>query len=105
MEIKLPHVPFKFETPDGPMEIAIRCGPTKSGGETIQQFCATASFIGHGPRALARIPLSVHADTYLEALSALTKGFKITPQSHDASSLEFRVLTALCSSGDVIEAD
>jgi len=105
MEIKLPRVPFKFDTPDGPMEIAVRCGPVPTAGDRSQQFGASASFIGHGPRALQRIPLAAKSDTYLGAMRTLIDGFKVTPSSYDKDSLEHRVLTALCHSADVIEAD
>jgi hypothetical protein len=105
MEIKLPHVPFKFTTPDGPMEIAVRCGPVPTAGDRSLQFAATASFIGHGPRALERIALSARADTYHGVAQTLKAGFKVSPQAHDKASVEYRVLTALCTAADVMEAD
>lgn len=105
MEIKLPRVPFKFDSPDGQMEISVRCGPVPSAGDRSLQFGASASFIGHGPRALERIPLSARADTYLGAMRTLTEGFKVNPRSHDSSTVEFRVLTALCSAAEIVEAD
>ncbi|MDI1251345.1 MAG: hypothetical protein PSV13_20965 [Lacunisphaera sp.] len=104
MEIKLPHMPFKFDSPEGRMEITVRrlaAGP----GERTQTFSAAVTFLQSGPRALERIPLSAKSDTYSGALHALTEGFKVTPGAHDKDSVEFRVLHALCHATGVVDLD
>src|SRR3954466_7785845 len=95
MHIKLPHMPYKFDAPDGRMEITVRGGVLPVAGETGLQFSAGASFLQSGPLALKRIPLAARSDTYTGVMQALTKGFKVNPASHDKDSIEFRVLTAL----------
>lgn len=104
MVIKLPSVPFKFNTPEGLMEVTVRCSQTGGGAERQLPFGATASFIGHGPRALERIPLSARAETYFGVLTALKEGFKVSPQNYDKDTPEHRALTALCRCADVTEA-
>ena len=101
MEIKLPHMPFKFDSSEGRMEILVRQVPGT--GERAQPFGAAVSFLQSGPRALERIPLSVKSDTHHGAMLALTEGFKVTPNAHDKDSVEFRVLTALCNATGVVD--
>lgn len=104
MEIKLPHMPFKFDSPEGRMEITVRRGAVAA-GERTQTFSAAVTFLQSGPRALERIPLSAKSDTYSGALHALTEGFKVTPSAHDKDSVEFRVLHALCHATGVVDLD
>lgn len=103
MEIKLPHMPFKFDSPEGRMEITVRRGPSTEAGERVQPYIAAVTFLQPGPRALERIPLSARANTYGGAMLALTEGFKVTPAAHDKDSVEFRVLTALCEATGVVD--
>lgn len=104
MEIKLPHMPFKFDSPEGRMEITVRRGTSPAvAGERNQPFGAAVTFLQPGPRALERIPLAARSDTYSGAMHTLTEGFKITPGAHDKDSVEFRVLTALCQATGVVE--
>ena len=105
MQIKLPHMPFKFDAPDGPMEITVRRSPNAANGEPSKHFSGAAAFIEAGPRALTRIQLSARAETYGGALKALTEGFKINTSPHDKDSIEFRVLTALSTAQGVVELD
>ena len=105
MQIKLPHMPFKFDSPEGRMEITVRRGPSHIEGVPSQQFAAAATFMQSGPRALERVQLSAKASTYSGAMQALTEGFKVTPGSFDKDSVEFRVLTALCFATGVVDLD
>jgi hypothetical protein len=102
MEIKLPHMPFKFDSPEGRLEITVRQGASVA-DERAQPYVAAVTFLQSGPRALERIPLSARSSTYGGALLALTEGFKVTPSAHDKDSVEFRVLTALCSAAGVVD--
>jgi hypothetical protein len=104
MEIKLPHMPFKFDSPEGRMEITVR-RQAAAAGERTQTFSAAVTFLQSGPKALERIPLSAKSDTYGGALHALTEGFKVTPAAHDKDSVEFRVLHALCHATGVVDLD
>ena len=103
MEIKLPHMPFRFDSPEGRMEITVRRGAAPTTDERIQPYAAAVTFLQPGPRALERIPLSARSNTYSGAMIALTEGFKVTPAAHDKESVEFRVLTALCQATGVVE--
>jgi len=105
MNIKLPHMPYKFDTPEGRMEITVRGGVFPTAGETGMQFAAGAIFLQSGPLALKRIPLAARSDTYGGVMQALTKGFKVMPASHDKDSIEFRVLTALILAVGDIDSD
>jgi hypothetical protein len=105
MDIKLPHMPFKFDSPEGRMEITVRRGTPSGGGERPQAFGAAVTFLQPGPRALERIPLAARSDTYSGAMLALTEGFKVNPAAHDEQSVEFRVLTALCNAKGVVDLD
>lgn len=106
MEIKLPYMPFKFDSPEGRMEITVRRGATSASDTRVPPFVAAVTFLQPGPRALERIPLSAKSDTYGGALLALTTvGFKVTPTAHDRESVEFRVLDALCHATGVVDMD
>lgn len=105
MEIRLPHMPFKFETPDGLMEVTVRSGSQQSRIETRDLYAAAAAFIGHGPRALERIQITPNAKTHTEVMKTLVTGFKVNPGAHDKESLNFRVLTALCTAQGVVDLD
>lgn len=105
MEIRLPHMPFKFETPDGLMEVTVRSGSVKSKIEVQNLYAAAAAFIGHGPRALERIQITPNAKSHTEVMKTLVTGFKVNPDSHDKESLNYRVLTALCTAQGVIDLD
>lgn len=105
MHIKLPHMPFKFDSPEGRMEITVRRGPNSADGEPSKHFAWAVTFLQPGPRALERIQLSARADTYGGALHALTEGFKVTTGSHGKDSIEFRVLNALCHATGVVDLD
>lgn len=87
------------------MEITVRGAPSPVPGEASQQFAAAATFLQSGPLALKRIPLQARGDTYHAVMQALVEGFKVTPASHDASSVEFRVLTALINGNGVVDLD
>jgi hypothetical protein len=102
MEIKLPHMPFKFDSPEGKMEITVRPATTGD-SENGPVFGAAATFIQHGSRALDRIKLSAKAPSHAGVMRVLTTGFKVNPGSHDDGSVEYRVLTALCSATGVVE--
>jgi hypothetical protein len=104
MDIKLPYMPFKFDSPEGKMEITVRRAPVPA-GERTQTFSAAVTFLQSGPRALVRIPLSAKSDTYSGAMHALTEGFKVTPGAYDKDSAEFRVLNALCHATGVVDLD
>ncbi|HEX2860290.1 MAG TPA: hypothetical protein VHN79_01565 [Lacunisphaera sp.] len=103
MEIKLPYMPFKFDSPEGRMEVTVRRGASSLADERIQPYIAAVTFLQPGPRALERIPLSARSNTYGGAMLSLTEGFKVTPDAHDKDSVEFRVLTALCQATGVID--
>ena len=105
MHIKLPYLPFKFDTPEGRMEVTVRRNlPAEAGGRE-QPFVAGLSFMQSGPRALERIPLAAKSDSYGGALRVLTEGFKVNPDAHQEDTVEFRVLTALCQSKGVVDLD
>ena len=105
MNIKLPHMPYKFDSPEGRMEITVRGGSSPTSGETGLQFSAAATFLQSGPLALKRIPLAARAATYTGVMQTLTKGFKVSPASHEEDSVEFRVLTALIHAVGVVDLD
>lgn len=105
MEIKLPHLPFKFDSPEGRMEVTVRRNPAPVAGERETPFVAGLVFLQSGPRALERIPLSARSDTYGGAMHALTEGFRVNPGAHEEHSVEFRVLTALCHAQGVVDLD
>ena len=105
MHIKLPHMPYRFDSPEGRMEITVRGGPSPVAGETGQQFAAAATFLQSGPLALKRIPLQARSDSYRGVMRTLVEGFKVTPASHDKDSIEFRVLTALINGTGVVDLD
>ncbi len=101
MEIKLPHLPFRFDSSAGPMEVTVRRGPAPD----KLPFVAGLSFLQAGPRALERIPLLVRSESYGGALQALLKGFKVNLAAHEEHSVEFLALTALCHARGVIDLD
>ena len=103
MEIKLPHMPFKFDSPEGRMEITVRRSPTHTEAERSQHFVEAVTFLQPGPLAMERISLSAKSGTYSGAMHILTEGFKVTPAAHDKDSVEFRVLTALCHATGVVD--
>jgi hypothetical protein len=103
MQIKLPHMPFKFDSPEGRMEITVRSRPSQVEGGPGQHFAAAATFMQSGPRALERIQLSAKASTHRGAMQALTEGFTVNPGAHAPGSVEFRVLTALCTATGVVD--
>ena len=105
MEIRLQQMPFKFETPDGLMEVTVRSGNEQSREEVRHLFAASAAFIGHGPRALERIQLTPSAKSHGEVMKTLVTGFKVNPAAHDKDSLNFRVLSALCTAQGVVDLD
>jgi len=101
MEIKLPHMPFKFSTPDGLMEVTVRSGGVRGKVEARDTYAAAAAFIDHGPRALERIQISPGAKTHGEVMRALVTGFVVDLEAHDKQSLDYRVLEALCNAQGV----
>lgn len=103
MEIKLPHMPFKFDSPEGRMEVTVRGLPAHADGEPKQLFGAAVTFLQSGPRALERVQLSAKGATYSSVMHILIEGFKVTPGAHDKESAEFRVLTALCHATGVVD--
>jgi len=105
MEIRLQQMPFKFETPDGLMEVTVRSGNQQSKIEVRHLFAASAAFIGHGPRALDRIQLTPNAKSHGEVMKTLVTGFKVNPNAHEKDSLNYRVLTALCTAQGVVDLD
>jgi len=105
MDIRLPQMPFKFQTPDGLMEVTVRSGHKQDKPETRQLFAAAAAFIGHGPRALERIQLTPNAKTHGEVMKTLVTGFKVNPAAHDKDSVNYRVLHALCTAQGVVDLD
>ena len=98
-------MPYKFDSPEGRMEITVRSGATPVAGEKAAQFAAAATFLQPGPLALKRIPLAAKSDTYHGVMQTLIEGFKVTPSSHDKDSVEFRVLTALTTANGVVDLD
>jgi hypothetical protein len=105
MEIKLPQMPFKFETPDGLMEVTVRSGSLSSKIEVRNLYAAAAAFIGHGPRALERIQITPNAKTHGEIMKTLVTGFTVDLEAHDKDSLDYRVLAALCSAQGVVDLE
>ena len=105
MEIKLPHMPFKFDSPEGRMEVTVRGAPLHGESEPKQHFGAAVTFLQPGPQALKRVQLSAKGATYSGVMQLLTSGFKVTPGAHDKDSAEFRVLNALCHATGVIDLD
>lgn len=105
MQIRLSRMPFKFNTPDGPMEITVRSDAPK--GQLVAQhhYAAAASFIGHGPRALDRIQVTDTVASHREVLKTLKVGFKVKLGSHEKGSLGHRVLTALSTAEGVVNLD
>jgi hypothetical protein len=105
MEIKLPHMPFKFDTPDGPMEITVRSGRAPGRVEGGEVYSAAAAFIDHGPRALERIQISTDKKTHAEVMRVLVTGFVVDLDTYDKQSQDFRVLDALCHAQGVTELE
>jgi hypothetical protein len=105
MDIKLPHMPFKFTTPDGLMEVTVRNGTRLGKFETRDAYAAAAAFIDHGPRALERIQITPNAPTHSEVMKTLLTGFKINLKAHAKESLEYRVLEALSTAQGVVDLD
>jgi hypothetical protein len=105
MQIKLPHMPYRFDSPEGRMEITVRRSSPPEEGDQRLPFSAAATFLQAGPLALKRIPLSARSATYGGVMQALTAGFKVTPAGHDRESIEFRVLTALTVGQGVVIID
>lgn len=105
MEIRLPHMPFKFQTPDGLMEVTVRASTAQPRPGVANRFGAAAVFVGAGPRALERIPLSPQADSHAAVMKTLVTGFKVNPAAHERDSLNQRVLTALCTAQGVVDLD
>lgn len=105
MEIRLLQMPFKFQTPDGLMEVTVRSGNDQSRADAKNPFAASAAFIGHGPRALERIQLTPNAASHSEVMKTLVTGFKVNPDAHDKDSVKYRVLTALCTAQGVVDVD
>ncbi len=105
MEIKLPQMPFKFNTPDGPMEVTVRSGSVQVKKEIREQYTAAASFITPGIRALDRIQVMPGAKTHGEVMKSLVTGFVVNLDAHDKGSLDYRVLEALCRAEGVEELD
>jgi hypothetical protein len=101
MEIKLPQMPFKFNTPDGQMEVTVRSGSRLGKSEAQDLYAAAAAFIDHGPRALERIQITPNAKTHSEVMRALVTGFVVDLEAHDKQSLDYRVLEALCNAQGV----
>lgn len=105
MHIKLPYLPFKFDSPEGRMEVTVRrTAPGEHSGRE-QPFVAGLSFIQPGPRALERIPLAARSESYGGALRLLQEGFKVNPDAHAEHTVEFKVLTALCHTKGVVDLD
>lgn len=105
MEIRLQQMPFKFETPDGLMEVTVRSGNEQSRPEVRHLFAASAAFIGAGPRALERIQLTPNAKSHSEVMKTLLTGFKCTPSTHEKDTVSHRVLTALTTAPGVVDLD
>ncbi|WP_438481891.1 hypothetical protein [Oleiharenicola lentus] len=96
-------MPFKFDSPEGRMEITVRPGVVVA--NKPPQFTAAATYLQPGARALERIPLSAHADSHTGTMQVLTSGFKVNLASHPKDSAAYRVLNALCSATGVTEVD
>ena len=105
MNIKLPHMPYKFESPEGRMEITVRRATVPNVADDRQAFTAAATFLQPGALALKRIPLAANAPTYSGVMKTLIEGFKVSPGGHDQNSVEFRVLTALTTATGVVILD
>ena len=105
MHIKLPHMPYRFDSPEGRMEITVRGDSVPAQGDKVPQFSAAATFLQPGPLALKRIPLQARSDSHRGVMQTLIEGFKVTPASHDKDSVEFRVLTALTTATGVVDLD
>jgi len=105
MDIKLPYMPFKFNTPDGRMDITVRRGVVNTKGEVRELYAAAATFIEHGPRALERIQITPNVKSHREVMSTLVTGFSVNPNKHDKESVGYRVLEALCKAPGVVELD
>ena len=105
MEIKLPQMPFKFETPDGPMEVTVRSGGMKNKVAMPNLYAAAAVFISHGSRALDRIQITPGVDSHTAVMKTLVTGFEVNPEAHDKDGLDYRVLNALCNAQGVVLLD
>ena len=105
MEIKLPQMPFKFNTPDGPMEVTVRSGSVQGKKDSRELYAAAAAFITPGLRALERIQIMPAAKTHGEIMKILVTGFVVNLDAYDKSSLDYRVLEALCNAQGVEELD
>ena len=102
MEIKLPHMPFKFDTPEGQMEVTVRSRSLAGEIEGSDRYAAAATFIAHGPRALERIQITPDARTHGEVMRSLVNGFVVNLNAYKKDGPEFRALSALCSAQDVV---
>jgi len=105
MEIKLPQMPFKFNTPDGPMEVTVRSGSIEGKKEFENLYAAAAAFITPGSRALERIQIMPGAKTHGEVMKALVTGFVVDLSSYEKDSLDYRVMQALCTAQGVQELE
>lgn len=105
MEIKLPQMPFKFDTPDGLMEVTVRSGSLKGKSGARESYAAAAAFITPGARALDRIQIMPPASTHGEVMRALVTGFVVNLDAHAKESLDYRVLKALCTAQGVQELE
>jgi len=98
-------MPFRFTTPDGPMEITVRISAGQGKVETSKPFAAAATFIQHGPRALERIQITPNVKTHGEAMKTLLTGFVVDLEAHDKESQDYRILAALCKAHGVEQLD
>ena len=98
-------MPFKFNTPDGPMEITVRSDAPTGQTATPSRYAAAAAFIGHGPWALERIQVTDRVASHREVMTTLKVGFKVKLGAHAAGSLGHRVLTALSTAEGVVNLD
>jgi hypothetical protein len=105
MEIRLPQMPFKFESPDGLMEVTVRSGVIKNKVEMPNLYAAAAVFISHGARALERIQITPSAASHTAVMKTLLTGFDVDPDAHEKDGLDHRVLTALCNAQGVVLLD
>ena len=105
MEIKLPHMPFKFNTPDGLMEVTVRSGTVQGKKDSRELYSAAAAFIAPGVKALERIQIMPSANTHSEVMKTLVTGFVVNLNAYDKGSLDYRVLEALCNAQGVEELD
>lgn len=87
------------------MEVTVRSGSVQGRVEMQNLYAAAAAFIDHGPRALERIQITPNAKSHTEVMKTLVTGFKVTPAAHAKDSLDFRVLTALCTAQGVVDLD